>query len=211
MTVNQASAACPQIVLDWIAWYPDGDLPADVRSEIEVHAAECSVCRQEIADLSGEAPIDPGAAAGAERVFAHAVRKIEAHPRRVAPPPNRRIWIVRPRFAIAAGLAVALISGTAGIVATQQLRGAPSYETATSLVNGARSAAGPQLDVVFRSDASFAEISSALHALDANVESGPTASGIVHLQLAQGADASAAARRLESGDLHVADFAQPTP
>jgi hypothetical protein len=33
----------------------------------------------------------------------------------------------------------------------------------------------------------------------------------VHIHLAPGADPVAAAHRLESGDLHVAEFAQPTP
>jgi len=211
MTRKQALAPCPTNVLDWIAWYPDGDLPPDVRSEIETHAAECSVCRQEIADLSGEGATDAPEARGSERVFARALQKIEAHPRRVAPERQRRTWRVRPRFAIAAGIAVALISGTAGVVATNQLARGVRYEPATSRVGDAPDPASPHLDVVFRGDASFAEISSAIRALGANVESGPSPSGVVHLRLAAGVDPVAAARRLEAGDLHVADFAQPAP
>jgi hypothetical protein len=205
------SAACPQVVLDWIAWYPDGELPASVRGAIEVHAAECSACRQEIADLSAEGDAQPGEEApGADRVFARALQKIQARPQRTLPLPRRRLWLVRPRIAVAAGLAVAVVSGTVGIVATQQL-GSLTYETATAATGEAHPAVGPHLDVVFRADASFAEISSAIHALGANVESGPSPSGVVHLHLAAGADPTAAAQRLESGDLAVADFAQPAP
>ena len=209
MTSKNASAACPQIVLDWIAWYPEGDLPSEVRSAIELHAAECAACRQEIAEFSGEGSAEPEAAAGAERVFARTLQKIAAQPRTLAaPPPRRRLWVVRPRFAIAAGLSVALVSATAGVIATQQLRAESLYETATS---SERVAMGGTLDVVFRSDASFAEITTAMQTLGANVENGPSASGVVQLRLPQGADTVAAARRLESGDLRVAEFAQPAP
>ncbi len=211
MTWKPANVSCPQLVLDWIAWYPDGDLPSEVRGEIEVHAAECGTCRQEIASLSGAASSDADDEPGADRVFARTLRKIEAHPRRAAPTPQRRAWVVRPRLAVAAGLAVALISGTAGIVATQQLAHASTYETATAQASESHPGVGPHLDVVFRGDASFAEISSAIQALGASVESGPSPNGVVHLHLAQGADAVTAAQRLESGDLHVADFAQPAP
>ncbi len=206
-----AAASCPQTVLDWIAWYPDGDLPDDVRSEIETHAAECSACRQEIADLSGDSANAADDAPGAERVFARAQRKIAAHPRRIPPPPQRNLWIVRPRFAVAAGLAVALISGTVGIVAANQLPFAVQYELAEAGTTERNPSAGPHLEVVFRPDASFAEISSAVRALGASVESGPTPAGVVHLHLAAGADPIAAARRLETGDLGVAEFAQPAP
>jgi len=209
--IRKPAAACPPTVLDWIAWYPDGDLPDDVRSEIETHAAECSACRQEIADLSGDSASEIDDAPGAERVFARTQRKIAAHPRRIAPPPLRNLWIVRPRFAIAAGLAVALISGTAGVVATNQLAFSALYGTATASMPEGHRAAGPHLDVVFRPDASFAEISSAVQALGASVESGPTPAGVVHLHLAAGSDVVAAARRLEAGGLGVAEFAQPAP
>jgi hypothetical protein len=212
MSRKPASASCPQIVLDWIAWYPEGDVPADVRSAIELHAAECSACRREIADLSGDGASDAPAAAGAERVFAQTLEKIGGQGRPSTPPPaRRRIWVMRPRFAIAAGLAVAIVSGSLGFVATQQLKGAPIYETAQIAESSAHPAAGAHLDVVFRGEASFAEISSAVQAIGATVESGPSPSGVVRLHLAQGADASSAARRLESGDLRVAEFAQPAP
>ena len=211
--MSRKPATCPQIVLDWIAWYPDAELPADVRSAIELHAAECGDCRQEIANLSGESVVDAAASSGAERVFARTLERISAQPRPAARPPQRRFWMVRPRLALAAGLAVAVTSGTVGMIATQQLGGAldPAYTPATAAVSHGHDVASAHLDVVFRGDASFAEISSAMQAIGANVASGPTPNGVVHLHLAQGVDAHAAARRLESGDLQVAEFAQPAP
>jgi hypothetical protein len=210
--MSRKPASCPQIVLDWIAWYPEGDLPGEVRSAIEVHAAECAACRQEIADLSGDGAVDVAANPGAERVFARALEKIGGQPRPAAPPARRRMLIMRPRFALAAGVAVALVSATVGVIATQQLRGEPIYRTVTdSPAAASHDGAGAHLDVVFRDDASFAEIAHAMQALGASVAGGPTPSGVVHLHLAQGADAQAAAQRLESGDLSIAEFAQPAP
>ena len=210
MKATLASATCPDLVLDWIAWYPDGGLTPNLRSQIELHAAECASCRQEIANLSGDEAGEQAVAPGADRVFARVTGKIAAHPRRLAPPSQRRIWLVRPRLAIAAGLVVAVISGTAGIIATRQLSPDANYQpaTATAEVSSAR---GPSLDVVFRDDASFAEVSRALHSIGASVDGGPTLNGVVHLQLSKGADALEAAARLESGDLRVAEFAQPAP
>ncbi|HEU4428936.1 MAG TPA: zf-HC2 domain-containing protein [Myxococcota bacterium] len=210
MTRKLASVACPQVVMDWIAWYPDGELADDVRGEIEAHAAECAACRQEIADLSADAVADAEPlGSDAERVFLRVKDKIERSPRRAMPAPRRRLWTVRPRFAVAAGLAVALVSGAAGVLATQQLAH-PIYGTATA-GNASDAAAGAQLSVVFRDDASMAEVSSALLALGANVEHGPSPRGVVQLRLAAGADPRVAAERLERGDLRVAAFAQPIP
>jgi hypothetical protein len=211
MTHSTASESCPQLVLDWIAWYPEGDLPEDVRGAIERHAAECAACRREIAELSDGAAQDVAAPPEeVDRVFARTLDKIASRPRPPAPPPaRRRLWMVRPRFAVAAGLAVAVLSGVAGGLATRQLAPEPSYELVTLPV--ARAGPGVYLDVVFRADASFAEIARAMHAIGASVESGPSPSGVVLLHLARGADPAAVARRLESGDLRVAEFAQPAP
>jgi hypothetical protein len=210
MTRMPANATCPQTVLDWIAWYPDGDLAPEVRSEIEVHAAECGACRREIAALTqeaAEAAPPPDDLPDASDVFARVVNKVEAHPRRLMPPRTRRVWMVRPPIAVAASLLVAVISGTVGVVAMRQLDSA--YEQATT--SAEPHAAGPHLQVVFREDVSFAEVSHALRTLGATVESGPTDNGVVNLHLAAGADAVSAASRLESGDLRVAEFAQATP
>jgi len=210
MTRKLASVACPQVVLDWIAWYPDGELADEVRGEIEAHAAECGACHQEIAELSTDAIADAEPlGSDADRMFLRVQHKIERSPRRALPAPRRRLWTMRPRFAVAAGLAVALVSGAAGVLAANQLS-SPLYDTATT-AGEIDSATGAQLSVVFRDDASMAEVSNALLALGANVEHGPSPRGVVQLRLAAGADPRVAAERLETGDLRVAAFAQPIP
>lgn len=211
MTTRDKPGPCPQIVLDWIAWYPEGDLPDSVRGAIEAHAAECSACRAELATLSGEGDVAVGASPEALRVFTRVLEKVEAAPLRATPPRARRVWSIRPPAAIAAGLALAALSSAAAVVATQEYgRGAGTYETAAI---GAQPAAtrGTHLDVVFRPEAPFANVQAALYAIGASVEAAPTPSGVVHLRLAEGADAHAAAARLESGEAPVALYAQPAP
>lgn len=211
MTTRRTGTGCPQLVLDWIAWYPEGELSSSVRGAIEAHAAECSDCRDEIACVSGEAEPAFDATADGSRAFARVLAKVEAAPQRApAARRPRRHWRVRPTSAIAAGLLVAAFSGTGAVVATQQLGvGFPLLATAAAAFRP--SDGDTHLDVVFRPDAPFAEVQFALQEIGASVEAGPTANGVVHLRLASGSDARAAARRLESGDLHIALFAQPTP
>ena len=48
-------SGCPEDVLAAIAWYPDG-LDAERRGAVEAHAADCSVCREELSFLRGESP-----------------------------------------------------------------------------------------------------------------------------------------------------------
>ena len=98
MTPTHAERACPAEVLDWIAWYPEGDLPEGVRGAVASHAAECSECRQEIAALEGDAVADPEALPDADVLFARVmdrVRANESSPRSVPQRAPRRpapVW-----------------------------------------------------------------------------------------------------------------------
>jgi hypothetical protein len=211
MTTRGKTAACPQIVLDWIAWYPEGDLPSELRGAIEAHAAECSACHEEIALVAGDAEVPAGELPDASRVLSRVLAKIEVAPRPAAPARERRVWRVRPPAAIAAGLLLAALSSAASIVATQGLGlGGDVFETAASGARGA-SRSGAHLDVVFRPEAPFASVQEALTAIGASVEAGPTAGGVVHIRLAEGADVDAAAAQLESGESPIALYAQPAP
>jgi hypothetical protein len=118
---------------------------------------------------------------------------------------------VRPHFAFAAGLAVAVFAAAIGIVASQQIRGEATYETASLREPAAAAELGAHLAVVFSPEVSYAEIEDAMHAIGATVESGPSPNGVVQLRLARGTNPSQAAKRLESGDLDVAEYAQPAP
>lgn len=44
---------CPEAVLGWIPWYPEGGLTARERGAVEAHAAECGDCRSELDIVAG--------------------------------------------------------------------------------------------------------------------------------------------------------------
>ncbi len=205
-----ASLRCPQLVLDWIAWYPDGDLPGAVRGAIERHAAECGACRREIASIEGDLGASAALAAPApERVFARVMERIDQAPRELAAPraPGARAW---PRAALAAGIAVVVLAGAAGLFASRLgwERSNPPYEQATA---APLPATGPQLDVVFRAEAPLAEIQAALAELHANIVAGPSAAGVFRVALPTDAETEAAATRLEGEGRGVAVYARPAP
>ncbi len=76
---------------------------------------------------------------------------------------------------------------------------------------------GPELDVVFREQASLAEISAALQAVGGEIVAGPTPLGVYRIRLAADAApgsepaAKVAAARLGAGGLGVAILAEPVP
>ena len=44
---------CPEAVLGWIPWYPEGGLTAREKGAVEAHAAECGDCRSELDIVAG--------------------------------------------------------------------------------------------------------------------------------------------------------------
>jgi hypothetical protein len=202
------SLRCPQVVLDWIAWYPDGDLPSSVRGAIERHAAECGSCRREIASIEGDLGATSALAAPApERVFARVLERID-HGERAITAPRRRSR-GGPRAAIAAGLAAALVAGAAGLLASRLgwQRGDPAYQQATTPAP----ATDHTLAVVFRKDASLGQIQGALAELGGSIVAGPSAAGVFQVALPREAELGPAAARLESGGTGVAIYARPAP
>jgi hypothetical protein len=74
---EHARADCPPQILEWIAWYPDGGLTSAQRGAVEVHAAGCASCRDELAILCERAdavvtPADP------DLLFERVLARIEA-------------------------------------------------------------------------------------------------------------------------------------
>ncbi len=70
---------CPEAVLGWIPWYPEGGLTARERGAVEAHAAECGDCRSELDIVAGM----PWAFEGidlpdAARLFGEITARIEA-------------------------------------------------------------------------------------------------------------------------------------
>ena len=113
--------------------------------------------------------------------------------------------------ALAASLALALLSGGLGVAGSQWFEAAPaaSYQLAGEEKAVIAAADLPALDVVFRADAKAESIHSALRAIGGQIVSGPTQLGVYRVQLAADADLIAAARMLRGEELGVATFAEP--
>ncbi len=91
---ERTNPSCPPQILEWIAWYPDGGLSDAQRGAVEVHAAHCASCREDLAVLAGRADTD-AAPADPDLLFERVLARIEAAavatPSRVAasrPVPN---------------------------------------------------------------------------------------------------------------------------
>ena len=212
---HQEMIQCPDEILAAIPWYP-GELDEDLRGEVESHAAQCSACREELAFVGGETVIEIDLD-NRDRVYAKLLERIEEHEgveRKVAtlstPEPRRTGLRASWPMALAASLALALVSGSLGVASSQWFQTTPSnvYETVSE--PGATAVSSlPALDVVFRADAKAESIHSALRAIGGQIVSGPTQLGVYRVQLAADADLIAAARMLRGEELGVATFAEP--
>jgi anti-sigma factor RsiW len=224
--------SCPAQILEWIAWYPDGGLSDAQRAAVEVHAAGCAACREELAILAeraetATAPEDPELLF--ERVLARveasgveAVRNVlpsgssraGADPTRRAPASRRRTHAGRRRAAIvAAGFVLVALAGALGWLGrdwtslVDHADAEEGYRTAAEVEPTTQSGVG--LEVVFRDEASAIEINTLLRALGATVTTGPTELGRYRLLLPPGSDARAAAALLRADEAGVASYAEP--
>lgn len=190
-----ASPRCPSAILDAIPWYPSGLSEAD-RGAVEAHAADCLQCRSELgfvlgAELPKEEVPDP------DRVFERVLDRIQHGPPR--PPSRRAVLIAR-----AVSFGAAALFGCVVGVATVEL--APEQWKPRIFTRSA--AAPPVLHVVFRDDASAAQIQRELRALGAHIVAGPDESGVYRLRLSPDTDPTAVGRQLRSGDGGVARSVQ---
>ena len=215
MTDERSEATCPADVLEAIPWYPDG-LGEAQRGALEAHAAHCAECRRELAFVQDEPAEEPAPAPDAERVWARVLERMTAEagaqrpravPRRAAP--RRWLGAAAAPLPLAASIVLALAVGALGVAVGSGLRGQsqPVYETASAPREGA--AAGPELDLVFRKDASAGEIEAALRGIDGRIVSGPSPLGVFRVALHPDADAAAAAAALRAEVDGVASLAEP--
>lgn len=227
MPGDSLATGCPPDILELIPWYPDEGLTDAERGAVEAHAACCVECRREIHGGFGEIDL-PADAPAAERVLANVFERIAgsrpsplARPQSQRPPPTLEMPVQAraPRrapswhsAAFAAAAAAVLLGllflapGARRLVAG----GSATYRTATAPPAAAR-AAGPELEIVLRSDATASQLNAALRALDAELVAGPTELGRYRVRLPIGADASAAATALRAPETGVASFAEPLP
>jgi len=206
--------SCPEAILASIPWYPDGLTPEECGA-VEAHAADCRACRDELAFLRGEE--EPAIELpDAEQIYARVLERITAPSDEDSAPDGawlsaasvRHLGRAARPVSIAAGLLVALISGMMTTGAIWVVRVAPTYETAAAAPDAAF-AGGPQLEVVFRADATASAIQSTLLEAGAIVVSGPTERGVYRLRLAPGVDVEAAREQLRGAGRGVATFAEP--
>ena len=208
------ASSCPDTILVWIPWYPDG-LSIEERGAVESHAADCSECRAELAFIAGEEEPeidvpDP------DQVYARITEQIDSYenaeaemaeaalPRRLRKELHLRA--AKP-LSMAAGLLVALVSGMATIGVIWVAREVPAYEVAAG--EPVTAFAGPELEVVFRPDATAAAIQQTLNDADASLVSGPTEQGVYRVRLNPGANVEAALKLLRGDGRGVAGFAEP--
>jgi len=210
-------STCPPGVLGWIPWYPEG-LADEQRGAVESHAAECAVCRDEIAFLQGDAE-PPADVPDPERIYAQVLARIESNGSEsgrgastapgvraaVAPRRGWRRLEMRPALRLAASVLVALAVGT-GVGSWISGSPEPVYETAMA-AEADDPATGASLDVVFREDVGAQRISQVLRELDAQITSGPSQVGVYRLGLPADADVTAAAKLL-MGDRGIAILAE---
>ncbi len=214
---HQQTLPCPDEILAAIPWYPS-ELDESTRGEVESHAAQCSACREEIAFVHDGAPVEVDLE-NRDRVYAKLLERIEKHEGsspRVAPlpkvEPRRRDLRMSWPLALAASLALAVVSGSLGVAGSQWFEAtpAPVYESASAAETTPAAVDLPALEVVFRADARAEAIHSALRAIGGQIVSGPTQLGVYRVQLAADADLNAAARMLRGEELGVATFAEPS-
>jgi hypothetical protein len=204
--VSNANTACPEEILASIPWYPEG-LTAEECGAVEAHAADCRECRAELAFMRGDE--EPAIELpDAERVYARVLDRISGDGSQ-AESTARRVGRAARQVSVAAGLLVAVISGTLTTGAIWVVREVPTYGTAAADAS-AIIAAGPNLEVVFRPDATMSEIREALSQAGASVIAGPTPFGVYRLRLAPGRDVSAAIGALREEGRGVATFAEPS-
>ncbi len=201
-----------------IAGYPDG-LDPEQRGAVEVHAADCAACREELAFVRGEG-VAQAPREESERVYARVIERIEAYEARQRPgaamPARSDRRMSRPTARAAAALLAAASVGALAALGGSRLVAPESsvYRAAgeTPEVSGAAPAQAPlALDVVFRPDATAERIHAALRAIGGEVFSGPTQLGVYRVLLAPTADAGAAAKVLRGEGQGVATFAELAP
>ena len=171
--MSNANTICPEEVLASIPWYPDG-LSAEECGAVEAHAADCRACRDELAFVRGDE--EPAIELpDAERVYARVLDRISGDGTAMESR-ARRVGRAARQVSMAAGLLVAVISGTLTTGAIWVVREAPTYGTAAADAS-ATSAVGPNLEVMFHPDATMSEIQQALNRAGASLISGPSQSG----------------------------------
>ena len=195
MTTLRA-ASCPAEVLDWIAWYAEPGIPSDIRSTIDRHAAECLACREELSWIQEETDPAGGDAPEGDRVFGQVLARVRGEVEIPLPVPRRR-WSQQSNLLAAAAALLILIGGAwLGLLAAMP----EPLHTASAPAVGLEMQ--PAIEVIFRDEASWAEIRETLARLELRIAATPAnSSGRMRLSLAADADPAAVLEGLRASGL----------
>lgn len=176
-----------QAVHKLLPWHVNDTLDAAETARVLAHLAECPRCRDDVAwqaRLRSQDPVDARDDAAVERGWASMRQRLQP----AQPAPETAAPAQRPRAAgpmtrwlqLAVGLEAALVV----VLAVAWFGAAPRDESFRALGSALPAPAGANALVVFRPEASEAEIRSALRASGARLVGGPTVTDAYLLRLA---------------------------
>jgi anti-sigma factor RsiW len=187
-----------------LPWYATGELDAADEALVEAHLSACARCQQQLAVehqlVEGFRAVAPEVDSG----WARLRRRIEA------PEPKRTSWIARnlrelgdlvrrPAVAALATAQVAFLALAAAIL--------PSLENPAFVALGDKPAAAPSANVIvmFRPEATEADMRDALKASGASLVGGPTDADAWLLRVSAKARPSAIAKLQSDNDVMMAE------
>ena len=167
--------------------YVNRTLPEGLRDEVRAHVQACPACRRDaetweaLARAVREQPADvPDPARAWARLRERIQRESPAVGKTAAPGPGQRLWRAwQPLPPLAWGLVAAqflLIVGLAVYIATSRPEEGPWTPLAGPGME--RPAGGARLEVVFRENASIAEIAELLESVEGQIVRGPSSQGV---------------------------------
>jgi anti-sigma factor RsiW len=165
-----------------LPWYANGTLDAAERSRLEAHVSQCPRCQADAAfqarlrDVSGTVVSPTGDAA---QGWAALRGRLDPKPAIARRPGNGSPWRWTGWWPLALGLQGAVMLGLAVVLVGVTLRPEP-YRA----LGAATSAPGANALVIFRPDATEAQIRAALRAGDARLVGGPTVTDAYLVQTA---------------------------
>lgn len=227
-----STMSCPAEILDWIPWYPGPGLSEAQKGAVEAHAAVCARCREELALLAGQGPLDPEDLPEPEAVYERVLARMadegaggagaagaDVPPLVAHDPPavsdrdrdrdrsrraRRRAALLVAAASAAVGVAFGWLAGSGIAHPVDREQADPERVIAEAVMER-----GGAIDVVFREDATVAEIQEALRALGARMAEASPGAEVVRLHLPSQSDPRAAARLLRAAPGGVAVTAEP--
>ena len=170
-----------QVTQSLLPWYINGTLEEAEASRVQAHLAQCPRCQADAAWQDGlravPADVDPAGAVG--RDWAALRSRLDARPVAARRAPVAARWRWTRWLPLAVGVQVAL-AGVLVLAVFHSTQPAEPYRT----LGAATSAAAANALVVFRVDATEAQIRHALRASDARLVGGPTVTDAYLLHVA---------------------------